>query len=268
MTSKLKLQPKLYNLSRAKQDLLEQVFSQPPSKPILEVYRERPEPSILRDRVMNDCSIKNVLLNHPPVIMEAVLRSIQRSWDTYTESSITPHEFMRAPYGASYEVVAIEGKGRGMVASRDIKAGQIILEESPVLLLPPGTIDIILLLTLPRKALEAILLLHNAKPNNNRFTLLKDIPVHRLLDLMSGILDTNSFDGTASCGSTGVLLLRGSLFNHSDTPNMFHDWNGDDEIYVFTAQRDIKKDEELVFNYVSPNLDPAAKAERLKNYRL
>ena len=94
-----KLEP--YDLSRAKQDMLEHVFSQPPPMPMLEVYQERPQPSILRIRVMDDLSVKDLQMNrHSPVIMDAVLRSIERSWDKYTEDSTTPNDFMRTSPGA------------------------------------------------------------------------------------------------------------------------------------------------------------------------
>ncbi|KAE9376480.1 hypothetical protein N431DRAFT_529532 [Stipitochalara longipes BDJ] len=258
-----------YDLSGAKRDMLEQVFSQFVPLPILEVYQKRPRPSVLRKRAMEDLSIRDLQMNrHSPAVMEAVLRSIQLSWDNFAEGSVAPNEFMRTPFGAMYKVVAVEGKGRGMIASRDIKADEIILQESPVLILPPGDANTILFLTLPQKALEAILLLHNAKPDNNRFTNADDIPVHRLLDLISGILDTNCFTGTASYGSVGVLLLRGALFNHSNTPNVCYTLDGTKEVSIFKAERDIKGGEELEIGYVPDDLSLAAKAERLKNYGL
>lgn len=47
---------------------------------------------------------------------------------------------------------------------------------------------------------------------------------------------------------TCIVLGYGSLYNHSDTPNI--DWvDYPDHLKVFFALRDIKKGEELFFNY-------------------
>ncbi|KAN0116925.1 hypothetical protein V8E51_002902 [Hyaloscypha variabilis] len=255
MTSKL--EP--YDLSEEKRNLLEQVFSRPASAPVHEVYKKRPESSVLRFRVMFFLSPKDLDKNrHSPAIMEAVLRSIERCWDKFGEGLVAPNEFMHTPSGAMYEVVAIEGKGRGMVASRDIKAGEIILQESPLLLLPPRpAMTVLFFLTLPQQALEAFLLLDNANTDYNHNTLKADVPIHRLIDLIEGIRYTNTFTASAwpaSFDSIGVLLLRGALFNHSDKSNMYHAWNRSKEMYVFMARRDIKKGDALEINYLSPAL--------------
>jgi len=39
-------------------------------------------------------------------------------------------------------------------------------------------------LTLPQKALEAILLLHNQKPDWKHWSTAQDIPIHRLMDFL------------------------------------------------------------------------------------
>lgn len=54
-----------------------------------------------------------------------------------------------------------------MVASRDINKGEVVLQESPILVIPPGDEGMAapLLLALPENALEAILLHHNALPH-------------------------------------------------------------------------------------------------------
>ena len=154
-----------YGLPKVEGDMLEQVLSQPAPMPILEVSQKRPKPFVLRKRVMGELSVMDAQLNrYPDEVMEAVRRSIQNSWDCFTEVSVAPNEFMRTPFGAPYEVVTIEGKGRGMQASRAIKASEIILQDSPMLILPPESSKALIFLTLPQKALESNLLLHSAKP--------------------------------------------------------------------------------------------------------
>jgi hypothetical protein len=184
---------------------------------------------------MGDLSFRDLDGNrHPAVVMARVWHGIQRFRESYTEGSVGPREFMRTPFGASYGIVTIEGKGRGIVASRNIKTGEIILQESPVLILPPGDANTITFLTLPQKALEALMLLHNANPDFKRFSVDLDIPVHRLLDFLKGILDSDCFSPRTSFGTIGALLLAGSLFNHSGTPNVTRGWDDKSEV-VFTS---------------------------------
>ncbi|KAG9188470.1 hypothetical protein G6011_02393 [Alternaria panax] len=116
--------------------------------------------------------------------------------------------------------ISIEGKGRGVVAARDIKAGKVILQESPVLVMPYGEFMPPLLLLLPREASEAILLLHNAQPGETPITDAEDNTHHRLLDTLMAVVNTNLFEGEASFGKIGMVLLTGSIFNHESNPNV------------------------------------------------
>jgi hypothetical protein len=162
---------------------------------------------------MEDVPLQDVKGNRHPTVVMAVLHSIQRCRESYTQGSLGPSEFMHAPFGAPYEIVSIEKKGHGIVASRGIKAGEIILQESPVLVLPPSDASTITFLTLPQKALETIMLLHNAKSDFKQFSLDLNIPLHRLLDLLRGILDTNCFGPRTSLAT----LARSYYQSHSST---------------------------------------------------
>lgn len=183
------------------------------------------------------------------MMMEEVFQCVQRTWDIH-ETSADPKEFMRTPVGAPYEVAAIEDEGRGMVASRDIKAEEIILQEEPVAMLPFKNPVLFILLTLPRKALEAILLLHNKHLGARFYSRNLDTPPRRLLDFLLGIMATNHVITDNVSGSTvGILLLRGSLFNHSDTPNVARTYDKTVGKIIFTSMKDIKKGEELEINH-------------------
>lgn len=266
MPSSSRLDP--YMLSPEKLVLLQRCFESPPPIPGLQLYPKRPRPSELRTRVTSpDGGISTIdpTSYHPPEVMEEVLQSIQRTWDDFYDGSVGPNEFMRSPFGALYEVVTIAGKGRGMLATRDIEAGETILQDTPVLLLPYGSANVLIFLTLPKLALEAILLLHNNRPNVATYSSKFDIPLHRLLDQLDGILSTNCFSTPyAACGSLGVLLLTGSLFNHSNTPNVTLNWNKTIKKMVFTASGAIKKGDELVVDYVSAALSGAERTEALR----
>lgn len=166
---------------------------------------------------------------------------------------------MRAPNGAAYEIVTVEGKGRGIIASRDINKGEIVLRESPILVMPPGDEGMAapLLLALPENALEAILL-HNALPHETPFTGRRDIPHHRRIDTLTGIINSNSFGATHSFCKMGVLLLTGSPFNHDNKNNVDRRFDAQRGTDGFIALRDIKKGEELLISYTK---DPVMLAE-------
>lgn len=46
-----------------------------------------------------------------------------------------------------------------------------------------------------------------------------------------------------------LALGFGSLYNHSENPNAEFEINSKDKIIIFTATKDIKRDEEITFNY-------------------
>lgn len=86
------------------------------------------------------------------------------------------------------------------------------MQDTPVLVLPSQITSMLVFLTLSQKALEAIMLLHNEKLGHKHWSAARDIPIHRLMDFLQGILDSNCFrTDKAACGSIGVLLLAGSL---------------------------------------------------------
>ncbi|KAJ7705446.1 hypothetical protein B0H17DRAFT_1298801 [Mycena rosella] len=59
------------------------------------------------------------------------VRAANATWEAFAEGSVAPADFLRAPIGAPYCVEKIPGKGRGMVASRDLSAGETVLMENP-----------------------------------------------------------------------------------------------------------------------------------------
>jgi hypothetical protein len=192
---------------------------------------------------------------------------VNRSWEAYTGGSVAPNEFLRTPFGAAYEVVSIEGKDRGMIASRPIKAGGTILQETPVMTALLETVTTLLFLLLPQQALEVILLLHNAHPDERPISPQLNIPIHRLLDALIGIMGTKAFSGFGSYGQSGVLLLRGSLFNHNDKPNLRRQWDPIKEHMNVVSTRDIKQGEELEIDYL-PDLTGSARVAKLELYGL
>ena len=243
-----------YRLTGPKRDILDQCFTDAPvPDKLLQTHRKRPMPSKLR-------GILDEMLIPSEEMKRATYRSISRAWEEYAAGGENPSASMRSPTGASYKIVSIEGKGRGVVATRDIKAGEIVLQESPVLIMPhPDFVPLIFLL-LPKEALEAILLLHNARPNEMRFTKERGDNAHnRLLDTLMGCVNSNSFKGEASFGPIGMVLLTGSMFNHESNSNVRRHWDHQLEQMVFKTVRDVKEGEEFTVHY-------SDSAEDLKKY--
>jgi hypothetical protein len=66
--------------------------------------------------------------------------------------------------------------------------------------------------------LETILLLQNAQTDETPFTNMRDHAHHLLLDGLMGAVTTNAFEGEASFGKIGMVLLTGAMFNHEINP--------------------------------------------------
>lgn len=110
-------------------------------------------------------------------------------------------------------VAKSHGKGRGVYAARKIRKAEII-ERSPVIVVP-----------------EKEWTRHVEKTGLSDYT----------------------FDWGRDNDHAAIVLGYGMLYNHSHTPNarFTHDLRARE--YIFTALRDIKKDEEIYTNY---NGDP------------
>ncbi|KAJ7750394.1 hypothetical protein DFH07DRAFT_961361 [Mycena maculata] len=180
-------------------------------------FPKRPRPSELKEHIALIFDSQGA-----GRLMSAAARAASDTWDAYVEGSVVPTDFLHAPIGAPYRVAEIPGKGRGMVASRDLKAGEAVLMDSPLILLVKDQMNALTFLALPEPAIHAMLLLHNNIPNNREFSRHIDIPQHRLLDYLKGVATTNAFGSRVDSDGTGVgmILLAGSLFNHSNEPNV------------------------------------------------
>ncbi|KAL2072691.1 hypothetical protein VTL71DRAFT_12034 [Oculimacula yallundae] len=262
MASHSKLEP--CELAHELAELLQRMFTEPPPE-LFEVFQQRPIPSELRGKVELAIAQIKPAVHHPQEVVDMALRSIQRTWDKFHDGSVTPNEFLRTPFDVPYEIVSINGRGRGIIASRDITAGEVIMQESPVLMFPLTDIRFFLLLTLPQKALEAIFFLHNQRFDQRKFSIDTVPSLFCVVEILAGILDTNTFGQISSTGFIGLLLLAGSMFNHSDRSNVGRAWDDGTERMVFTSRVDIKEGDELVLDYAEGASD-SVRAEHLKAY--
>ncbi|KAJ6497161.1 hypothetical protein C8R47DRAFT_1114060 [Mycena vitilis] len=186
---------------------------------------------------------------HASSLIPAAVRAVRETWNTY--GIVAPADFLQPPPDALYRVAKVPGKGRGMLASRDLQAGEVLLAESPLLILPNKQFVVLNFFALPKAAIHALLLLHNTIPNHQEFTRGEDTPQHRLLDYLKGVATSNAFnEGIDEEGTqAGLIVLAGSLFNHSNKSNASRRFDVSTFKEVFTVDVAVKKGEELTISY-------------------
>ena len=154
-----------------------------------------------------------------------------------------------------YRSLSIPGKGIGMIAEKNIKKGEMILEELPVLYYEyEEHLDTLYdykafskFKSLSIKQKEAVMKLENSRPNVGKdFPSLsesfkKDVEFKK----WSGIMVTNQ--ARLLENARGLFLIF-SRFNHSCVPNLNYETTGSN-IKLF-AIRDISKGEELCISYI------------------
>ncbi|KAJ6598438.1 hypothetical protein DFH09DRAFT_1131774 [Mycena vulgaris] len=207
---------------------------------------KRPKPSELKARLSPLFEAQGA-----EKLIPAATRAAGATWDAYAEGSVAPADFLRSPIGAPYRVEKIPGKGRGMLAARDLAAGEIVLMEAPLIFLVKDQFNALTFFALPKAAIHAMMLLHNSIPDNRQFSLGIDIPQHRLLDYLKGVATTNAFSEPVEVDGTqaGFIVLTGSLFNHSNEPNVHRMFDIPAFKMVFRTVTAVKAGEELTVSY-------------------
>jgi hypothetical protein len=145
-----------------------------------------------------------------------------------------------------FECAPIPGKGIGIIATRDIGYGELILQEQPVL---NDTLDESLESQFNKLSCtdqEKVMRLYNAHPGCKE---------------LEGIIKSNRFS-TDEVNSGSVMCIEASRFNHSCLPNVLHRYSKPFE-RVF-AIRDIKKGEELCTSYIQSDIMMKTTRERRK----
>ena len=136
------------------------------------------------------------------------------------------------------ELKEVDGKGLGVVAMRDIKAGELMLKETPFLVSSHDN---------DWPTLE--LAVNNLPPPQRAIydALCTSTPYDHLPKALN-IFKTNSFRLGMPTQQAGV-FDRGSRFNHSCRPNCSSHWDDEQGVRWFIANREIRKGEEICITY-------------------
>ncbi|RYP46101.1 hypothetical protein DL768_007657 [Monosporascus sp. mg162] len=138
-----------------------------------------------------------------------------------------------------FELVALPGKGQGLVAKSSIPKGTRILSEKPLFTVPNMSAEMLEMAVKPKlKSLtkeeqRQFFALHNNFPGRYPF---------------AGIVKTNALPcGSGACiGGVYPTICR---INHSCLPNCHNSWNEDLHLETIHAIKDIRAGEEITIDY-------------------
>ena len=167
-----------------------------------------------------------------------------------------------------YRVREVAGKGRGLVATRQIQPGEIILEERPLLLLSGEPLEIsgetrARILTrhdpadnFPELISEGVDVARLMAQNKNLAVLEEDDETDKIRRIIycNGVclVNTSEHDNPLLqyYSKVGAVYHDISFINHSCNPNVTWTWVRDDvERKQVIAMKVIEKDEEILVNY-------------------
>lgn len=154
------------------------------------------------------------------------------------------------PEERPFEIKEIEGKGMGVIATRDIKAGELILKETPLVTHSNGSgiagLD------------RLVAALSDA--DKDSYNSLYVNPSLASLSRPLAIFKTNAM-GLGENAEKGGLFVEGSRFNHSCRPNCSQWWDEKEGVSWFIASRKIKSGEEICICY-NKMMEPRAERQR------
>ena len=151
-----------------------------------------------------------------------------------------------------------EKKGRGLVATRNIKKGSVVLEEDPLMLIKEGK-------DLEARVLEAHkMLTKNDKKKFGSLHALNRPERKKVLNIWSA----NSLSTQVMKSDEPLLgvYYRAALINHSCGPNSVINFTEDRRIKIVAVEQ-IRAGEEVLINYLRPTVEQLLKYERQKMLR-
>ncbi|KAI0166925.1 SET domain-containing protein [Hypoxylon sp. FL1284] len=187
-----------------------------------------------------------------------------------TRSAFIPGESEQGDQSSSdpappYREVELEGKGIGLVTTRTIRAGELVMARTPGIMVNEHAIKV-----LGRKAMSELLVRAvDDLPQQHRAALLSLSSHSRAIDagdLIFKILETNSFrtgyhDGVNPFYS---LFAEVSRANHDCKPSCTYYFDHNNFFQKVLSVRDIAVGEELSIAYYDPLQTHAARQEKLQ----
>ena len=155
------------------------------------------------------------------------------------------------PESAAYKLVKIEGKGRGLVAARNLEVGDLVVSEKAFLKLPNQL--------LPRPSYETMLrsseTMSGLQPDLRAKLMKLSCPLDAILEDESQILCFKFMANRISIGNKSnesAVFEVISMINHSCKPNVAWFTKEEDEMLKeVRVCRKIKEGEEIVASYVN-----------------
>lgn len=144
----------------------------------------------------------------------------------------------------------IPGKGRGLVASRPVKRGELLFAESPVFTFPisplPSNSEIMVALSQrSREQQQQYFALSNSFKGKS--SILPALGIFMTCHLAFKRPVGDNVDEEEE--ERGGIFLFGSYFNSSCTPNVSRFWDLKHNMMTFRTLRDVLEGEELCINY-------------------
>lgn len=137
-----------------------------------------------------------------------------------------------------FEVASLEGKGFGVIALRNIVAGELILAERPTLNVSLSNHDD------NEEQFEAL-----SEPDQQRVMSLHDACIVRKTKTLRGIIGANALCRGSDTRNGAVLCDVISRLNHSCSPNCDHSWNENASEMQIYAATDVCIGDELCIYY-------------------
>jgi len=150
-----------------------------------------------------------------------------------------------------YQVVQVPGKGEGSIATQDLKAGEVILTETPLIQISGQEAESHL-----STGDHFMKDLFDALPSGKRDQALKLHSKKGLKLGAKGLEDDIFLTNDFQCGNDPGLCLNLSKIDHSYNPNSNHCWRANLQKKVVLLMRDIKKGEKITTSYSNINVAP------------
>ncbi|GAA5952322.1 hypothetical protein JCM3765_001942 [Sporobolomyces pararoseus] len=242
MTSKLNL-----NEQRSQTSLKDEPRTTSSSNP------ESSNGSLEEKEKMKICA--RFLLVCPPTTQEFMFGGQSKATVLLTSMSKTP--LPSVPSSPSYIIRQVPGRGTGLVATRALKSGTIVLAEAPFVKLrwPIQPISLDEKVGLIRDKLS-----DKSEEDKRAFDSLHISKNQLSVPKSLGIFRTNAMDCTD--GNTAVFLVASRL-NHSCQPTLVRTWVEEEGKEYFVTVRDVAEGEELTMSYVDSYNPKAERRSRL-----